>query len=116
GSSVGPPTFDSGIGHLITLDVHIVDVSNFKLAASGWFQPADDFKNGGIVHVQACNRVIGLWNFRLLFDPRYPITIDHRNAEALRVFHFLEVDLRVTAALNELGRGFAHTLLVNVVT
>ena len=69
-----------------------------------------------IVHIEAGYGVIGLGCLRLLFDLQDAISLDDRDAEPLRIFDRLQVDLRAVAALDELGCRLPDAFFVNVVT
>src|SRR5881397_1751111 len=115
GSCIRPPALDYSIGHLVSLNVRIVHVCDFKLTAAGRFKSFDDIEYRRVIHVQTRNRVFRLWLFRLLLDLHDPITVDDGNSESLRVFYSFQVDLCAMSSTDEVARRFANAVLVQVI-
>src|SRR5262249_47827303 len=101
-TGIGPPTVDDGVGHLITINVRIVNVGDLELAAAGWLEGLDDVENRMVVDIKTGDGVFRLWNVGFFFNFQNPITVDDGNPETLRIFDPLQMDLGAMASPDEL--------------
>src|SRR5215212_8545656 len=114
-AGVRPPAFQLVPGHLAPLDVGVVHVRDFELAAPRRLERLDDAEDVAVVHVDADDRVVRLRLLRLLLDADHAAAVEFGDAEALRVVDLLQEYLGAAALVSVRAHGLADVALDDVV-
>ena len=91
---IRPPPLQYVVGHHTPLDVNVVHIGDFELAAPRGFNGPYDIEHVIIVKIDTDDGIVADWFFGFLHYMDDPVSLDLRHAVILRVIDLLQENLR----------------------